>query len=178
MPARGPGQVRGDRRDDAAGRAGDDDDAVRRRAEVAPSSVGTLRREGARGEADAPAPTVGVADLDAAGVSQRLRDEQVRDGRGLGVERQVDRLDQRVGALALVGLGEPGDRATHGRGGAGLVVPVEAAEAGAGDQERLVVVQPAHDGVERLHPAAQPFLPSGEVERRRAGPSSSSAASQ
>ena len=167
--ARGTGQIRGDRGDDAAGRTGDDHDAVR--VEGGGSILlGTLRREGTLGEAHAPAPPVGPADLDASGVSQRLLDEQLRHGRGLGVDRQVDRLDQRVGALALVGLGEPGDRPTHGGGGTGVVVAVEATQAGARDQERVVVVQPAHGGVERLHPPSQSFLPSREVERLRRVP--------
>ena len=93
-------------------------------------------------------------------------DEQVCDRlRPCGIERHVDRLHQGLGTLALVGLGEAGDRPTQGRGGAGRVVPVEAAEAGARDEERLVVVQPPHRGIEGLHPTTKPFLPPGEVER-------------
>ena len=65
-------------------------------------------------QGDAEATTVDPADLDASGVAQGLLDEQVGDGGGPAVDRQVDRLDQGIGALLLVGLGEAGHRAAEG----------------------------------------------------------------
>ena len=77
----------------------------------APSSAragnGTSRK------ADAAAQAVDAADLDAAGVAQGLLDQQVGHGRGLAAGGEVDGLDQGVGALLLVGLGEAGDRAAE-----------------------------------------------------------------
>ena len=164
-PAGGPRQVRGDGRDDAPGCPGHHHGAVRAQRHRALLGL-VLSREGASREADAPALSVHVADLDAARVAERLRDEQLRHGGRLPAGRQVHRLDQCVGTLPLVRLREARDGTAHRGGGTGHVVPVEPAEPGAGDEEGTVVVEETHGRVERLDTATQRFAPSGEVEGR------------
>ena len=67
------GQVGGDRRHDAAGGAGDEEDRI-----GAEHFAGLVRvGERALRQADTPAPSVGVADLDAAGIAQGLVDQHI-----------------------------------------------------------------------------------------------------
>ena len=62
--------------------------------------------------------------------------QQVRDLRGVAPRLEIHGLDESIRPLALVGLGEAGDRAAQRRDGSGLIVAVLAAEARRGNQER------------------------------------------
>ena len=110
------------------------------------------------GEPDGPAQALGVADLDGAGVAQRLLDERVGERGGLARGGEVDGLDQGVRPLAAQRLREAGDGAAHDRLRAGGVVPVAAAEPRGGDQERLRR-EVAHGLGELLDAHAQPLVP-------------------
>ena len=151
------GQIGGDRRDDAAGGAGDDEHRV--------GSQNGFLRVGERpvGQAHTPAPAVGVADLHATGIAQRLVDQHVGQRRRLPADGEVDGLDERVGALPLVRLGEPGDRAAQRARRPGRVVAVVAAEAGGHHQERAALVAPPHGQVQVAYAPAQCVPPAGEV---------------
>ena len=127
-------------------------------------------RERALHQPDAPATTVGIADFHTAGIAQGLVDKHVSQRRGLPADREVDGLDQGVGPLASVRLGEPGDRAAQRAGRSGRVVAVVSAQPGGDDQERAALIQPSHGGVEVAYPVAERFLPAGEVQVVQAGP--------
>ena len=129
--ARGRGQIRGDGRHDAPGRAGDDEDGVG----TEHHSLAAIRR-GLIFEGDRPAHAVGVPDLDGSGVVQRFGDENVGDLELGAAGVEVDGLHQGIRPLAGEGLGESGHGAAHRRDRAGLVVAVPAAESGRGDEER------------------------------------------
>ena len=76
------GEVGGDRRDDAAGRAGDQDDrlGVQHQAASPPLSVGVSAGNGCTVNADAEPQAVDEADLDAARIAQCLVDQLVGEG--------------------------------------------------------------------------------------------------
>ena len=100
-------QVGRDGRHDAPGRAADDEHGVARERACGVGDGGSLD------QSDRPAQIVGVADLDRAGVAQRLLDEDVRGRRRVPAGREVDRLHERVGTLARQRLGEAGDGAAQ-----------------------------------------------------------------
>ena len=131
---------------------------------------------------DRPAQSVLVADLDRAGIAQRFLDEELGDFRWLAVGFEIDRFDQSFRPLALVGLGEAGDRAAQRSDRSGFVVAVLPAEPRRRDQERArrrdLLVQRAHGGVERLDAHPQRFMPGRRGPCLLSGPSSSSAGSQ
>ena len=117
-------------------------------------------------EPDRPAVRPLIADLDRAGIAQRLADQQFGDLRRAAARFEIDGLHQRVRPLALICFGEAGHGAAHGRSRSGLVVAVLAAEARRGDQEcarrRYLVVESAHGPVERLDPDVHGLAPGGE----------------
>ena len=126
-----------------------------------PSRSSRIAGEGVTGRTsrpNRPARPGAPADLDDAGVGERLGDERVGD---LGVARfvpEVDDLHEGVAALALVGLDEPLDGPAQRRGGPLLAEPEEPAEARRGDEERAgrgdALVQDAHRRREVLHDPA------------------------
>ncbi len=156
-------EVGGDGRHDAAGRAGDHEHAVGREAPVrAPDDRGLV------GQGEAPALAVRVADLDRAGIADRLGDQTLGHLVRVRLRPEVDRLDQRVRPLTGVGLGEARDRATHRSAGAIGTVAVVAAQPGGAHEERAsrrdVRVQLAHCRGEQLHPYAEALPPGRAVE--------------
>ena len=159
-------QVGGDRRHDAAGGAGDHHDRVRTELDRFTGTrfgIVAALRERRLDECHAEALIVDTADLDTAGVEQGLLDQLRGDRLGLATLGEVDRLDERVGTLLLVRLGESDDRPAERVGRAGFVVAVVAAEPGRRDQERARAVQVAHGRVERLDPSTQRLAPAIEV---------------
>ena len=157
---------------------------------AAPVTTNTVsRRERARrvggrllGEARrSSAASSRVADLDRARVAQRLVEQRVRQLGGLAPGREVDDLDQRLGALALVGLGEAGDGAADADG-ARRVVAVPAAEARRGDEEGARGRRSARRARASSSRAASRARAVPRASRqdpsRRAAPSSSRAGSQ
>ena len=149
--ARGRGQIRGDGRHDAPGRAGDDEDGVRtEHHSLAAICCGLIF------ERDRPADSVGVPDLDGSGVVQGLGDENVSDLVRSAAGFEVDGLHQSIRPLADEGFGETGHGATHWRGCTGLVVAVPAAESSRGDEERALerdlLVELPHRGIQQLDP--------------------------
>ena len=124
-------QIGGDGRDDTSRRAGDQEDgvAVQRQAGLA---VGC----GLFLQPNCPAQSPLVADLDCAGIAQGFLDQDVGDFRRLALRFEIDRLDQSVHALALVGLGEARHRAAQRGDRSGFVVAVLSTEPRRRDQER------------------------------------------
>ena len=61
---------------------------------------------------DRPAQPVLVADFDRAGIAQGFLNQDVCDFGRLSFRFKVDRLDQSVHPLSLIGFGETHDRAT------------------------------------------------------------------
>ena len=90
------GQVGRDRRDDAAGRAGDHENAVLGRA-----SARVVRRRRLLFETDGPALVAGVSDLDGTGIAQRLVDQEVSDFRGLRLGSKSTALTSASGRSRL-----------------------------------------------------------------------------
>ncbi len=143
---RSSGEVGGDRRNDAAGGTGDQEHGVLVR--VTGGVVGRVALD----ESHRPAQPVRMTDLDRTRVGGRLIDEcPGHDGR-VGVLRraEIDRLDQRVGALARQRLGETGDRSAEDAKRPGVVIAVTPAETGAADEERRLR-QRAHRGGQQFH---------------------------
>ncbi len=168
-PSRGGGEVGGDRRDDAAGSAGDEHDGVGRQRHPAAGVGGAVRRAGRERllqQGDAEASPVDAADLDASGVAQGLLDEQVGHGGRPPVDREVDRLDEGARALLLVGLGEAGHRTTERGCRAGGRVAVVPTESCGGHEEGVGLPEVAHRRVERLDPAAEGLVPGVQVVGR------------
>ena len=102
-------QVRGDRRHDAARRAGDEHTESDVNG-IPPSGWGSPSspwRERPVQQGDAEAPAVDTADLDTAGVAQRLLEKEVGHRRGPPVDGQVDRLDEAPGRSFLYDLVKP-----------------------------------------------------------------------
>ena len=155
-------QIGGDGRDDASCRAGDQKDGV-----LVQSQAGLAVGCGLFLQSNRPALPFLVADLDCAGIAQSLLDEDVGDLRRLSFRFEIDRLDESVHPLALVGFGEARHRAAQRRDRSGLVVAVLSAEPCRRNQERArrrnLLVQSAHGGVERLDAHPQSFVPGGEV---------------
>ena len=148
--AGGRREVGGDGRDDAARRAGDQEDGV-----LVQRQPGPAVDDGLFLETDGPAQAV----LDSRSRPRRgraaspsIRSSAISDG--VASRLEVDGLDERIRPLALVGLGEAGDRAAQRRERARFVVAVLAAEPRGGHRKvpgrRDLVVQRAHGGVERL----------------------------
>ena len=156
--APGRREVGRDRRDDAAGGPGHDEHRVGARL------AGGVMACGLFGQADRPAQIVGVADLDGAGVVQRLVDQEVGEGRGLAARREVDGLDERLGPLARECLGEAGHRAAEHRGGAFGAVAVAPAEAGGRDEEGVGRGERAHRDGQELDAHAQRLAALGGLE--------------
>ena len=150
-------QVGDDGRRDPTSRAGDQEHAL---------WVQLERRLGTRYrpffQRDRIALPITVADLDGARIAQRLLDQDLGDGPVIGVDGKVERLDQRLRALARVGLGKAGHGAAQRRGRALVAIAVQAAEARGGDQEGLLGKR-AHQRVEGLDPHLVPGAPRGEV---------------
>ena len=159
------GEVGHDRARDAAGGSGHHEHAVLAQLQAGPA---VLRR--ALLERDRQAQAVVAADLDDAGIGQGLRHERLRHLGRRHARREVDDLHQRVGALALVGLGEAGDRPAERRRGALRRLAVQAAHARRGDQEgargRDALVERAHRRVQVLHAAAVRLAEAREVQLR------------
>ena len=88
-PSRRPGQIGGDSRDDAAGRAGDGEDGVR--GELDAHQLGV---EPDIFERDSPPSTFVMANLDRARIRERFVHEQRGHSRRVRVRREVDRLHQ------------------------------------------------------------------------------------
>ena len=95
---------------DPSGGAGHEEDRLFSEGQSRASVGGRLFDEG---ESE-PVP-VFAADLDRARVGERLFDERVRHGRGGRVRRDVHDLDERLRALAHVGLRESGHAAAERR---------------------------------------------------------------
>ena len=94
-------QIGGDGRDDTSRRAGDQEHGV-----LVQRQAGLAVGCGLFLQADRPALPVLVADLDRAGIAQGFLDEEFGDFRRRCARFEIDRLDQGVRPLALVGLGE------------------------------------------------------------------------
>ena len=77
-----------------------------------------------------------VADLDCAGIAQGFLDEQFGDLRWLALGFEIDRFDESLDALPLVGLGETRHGAAERSDRSGFVVAVLSAESRRRDQER------------------------------------------
>ena len=134
-PPRGPRQVSGDRRDDAPRGSGHQHGAVRTE-RIAPSDGASC---GGKGRARrGPPPSAGRR----RGRPRHSPGRAASPRRGAPPPPSVSRLRGRStaltrasGSLPLVGLREAGHGSAHRGRRTGVVVPVEAAEAGAGDQE-------------------------------------------
>ncbi len=152
--ARSRSQVGSDRRDDASRRSRDHEDTVLIECEA---RLAIFR--GLFLQTDGPAQSILVADFDCAVVAQRLPDQDGRDLRSIAVRREIDRFDQGVRTLALVGLGESHYRAAHGSERSSWVVAMLTAKTRCRDQERArsgnLIVEFAHGEVERFHAHAQ-----------------------
>ena len=100
-------QVGGDGRNDASRRAGDQEDGV-----LVQRQTGLAIGGGLFLQPDRPAQSVLVADLDCAGIAQGFLDQDARRlPMRLRSRFEVDRFDQGVRALPLIGFGEARDRA-------------------------------------------------------------------
>ena len=160
--AAGRGQVADDGAGDAAGRAGDHKDGV-----LVEGQAGAAVGRRLLDQRDGVAGILEVADLDHAGVAQRLGNEQVGRAGCLAARLEVDHLHQGVAPLALVGLRETGHRAAEGRGRAVGAVAVQATQPRGRDEERARcgdgVVERPHGGVEVLNAHAIQFAPRRQV---------------
>ena len=156
--APGRREVGRDRRDDAAGGPGHDEHRVGARL------VGGVMACGLFGQANRPAQIVGVANLDGAGVVQRLVDQEVGERRSLAARREVDGLDERLGPFARERLGEAGHRAAEHRGGAFGAVAVAPAEAGGRDEEGVGCGERTHRDGQELDAHAQRLAALGGLE--------------
>ena len=144
------GQVGGDRRDDAAGRTGDDDDRVLVETHPVRAVGGPGLIEGGKGRSTTPPAGRRLSDFDGARVA-RVSSMRVRPGSGLAA-REVDRLDQGVRAPSCrtwrsrdASPSGCGPRLRHSRG---------SPQAGRGDEERGGVHR-RRIVVECLEPAAR-----------------------
>ncbi len=156
--ARVLGEIRGDGRDDAARRTSHDEDGILRELHARQTV-----RSGPFGEPDGPPQSIVVADLDRAGIGESLSDQQGRDFVGLTVEREIDRLHERIRTLALVALRKAGHGAAERGRRAGSIVAVFATEPCAGNEEgrRSVdgLVERPHRRGEQLHADAKRLAP-------------------
>ena len=82
-------QVGGDGRDDAASRAGDQEDGV-----LIQRQAGLAVGGGLFLQPDGPAQSVLVADLDCAGIAQGFLDQEFGDFRWLAFSFEIDRFDE------------------------------------------------------------------------------------
>ena len=120
-------------------------------------------------ETDGPALVAGVSDLDGTGIAQRLVNQEVSDFRGFAIGLEIYCFDECFWPLALVGFSKAGDGASERECCARVVVPVVSAKPGSRDEERAwpadLLIQCAHCNVQRFHPQANGFTPTGRVER-------------
>ena len=157
-------QVGRDRRDDAAGGAGDDKRRVGAQRTLGPGDRVALH------QADRPAQAVGVTDVDGARVKQCLLEQQVGEGGRLAAGLEVDDLHERLLALARQRLAEAADGSAHHRLRATLVIAVATAHPRRSDQEGAggtLAGEHAHRGREQLHTHMQPVPPLGRFELRQ-----------
>jgi len=108
-----------------------------------------------------------IADLHRSGVAQGLLDEELGDFRRFAVRLEIDRFDEGVHPLPLVGFCEARHRAAHRCDRTGLVVAVLSAQPHRRYEEcarrRHLLVQHAHGGIKRFDPHPQGFMPGSQV---------------
>ena len=159
--------------DDAAGRAGDDERRVRpermRRARLA---------RGSSDQPDRPAQAVGVADLDGAGVAQRLLEQLLGQRGGLARGAKSTALTARPGRSRASAFVKPVTAPPITDVAPGGVVAVAAAEARRGDQEGAGRAARASSAASSLTRTSQRRRASPRRRARRAAARSSSAGSQ